>query len=165
MMLYSDLEDDIVTRLALGSGVTVRPQPENETEANVQAFNPIVTVSYQHSEFSGSLTRGLPEMFSTDESAQQEFAEIHVVIQSRLLRGTNGVYDLMNKIRKKLHGYKPGVWGRMFMKIFDYLSNEDGVWTYDLVFVTKRPVVQEYTDDHGESQPGLVSVTFETNIQ
>lgn len=164
-MLYSDLENDIIERLSTISGVDVRPQPENETEANVKAFSPLITVSYQHSEFSGSLTRGLPEMFSTDDAVQDEFAEIHVVLQARLLRGESGIYSLLDKIRKKLHGYRPGIWGRMFLKICDYLSNEDGLWTWDVVFVTKRPIAQEFTDDHGEDQPNLISSIFETNLQ
>lgn len=163
MSTYSALEDAIVARLNI-AGVVVRAQPENEVEASDKVLGPRITISYQHSEFSASIPRGLPELFSTNEALQDEFIEIHFVLQSRLLRGTNGIYDLIDKCHKKILGWKTGKFDRFFCKTCDYLENVDGLWIWDLVYVAKAPFVQEFTDDHGESQPILNQVDFNTTI-
>jgi len=164
MSSYSTIEDAIVSRLNL-SGVTVRAQPENEAEANDKVLGPRITVSYQHSEFSESIARGLPTLFSTAEAVQDEFMEFHFVLQSRLLRGTNGIYDLIDKCHRKILGWKTGKVDRFFCKTSDYLENIDGLWVWDLVYVAKAPFLQEFTDDHGEDQPILNSVEFVTTIE
>jgi len=141
---YEDLEDQIVTRLSLiGSSVFVRPQPENELEGKEQDLQkPRVTVSYQHSEFSGSLTRGLPEMLSTAEAVQDEFVELNIVIEARLLRGNNGMYKAIKDVVEKLFGFVPENWGKCFLKTGDYLDNSRGHWTWSIIFVTRRTIVE-----------------------
>lgn len=165
MVLYSDLEDAILSRLGtLEPDVEIEAMPEKETDFQRPFVKPRVTISYQHSDFSGSLTRGLPEMFSTAEAFQYEYYEVHAVIRARLLRGDDGCYATIKKVTDALIGYEIPPWGRIFAKTLDYLDNAEGVWTWDLVLVAKRPFVQALTDDHGTEYPGLEEVVFETTI-
>lgn len=157
---YTELENDILARLAPleDEGIEVEAMPETDEDYSEPFAKPRVSVSYQHSEFDDQPTRGLPSIMTTNEMAQDEYAEVHIVIRSRLIRGGNGTHTVQRKVAELLYGYMPTNWGRMFVKSYDYLGHRNGTWVYDMVMTTRRMVVQQFTDDHETVYPTVQQV-------
>lgn len=160
-MRYDDLEDDIVARLAplLDDDIEVEHIPDNEDDYSRPFENPRVTVAYKGSTFSDEVARGVPRTLSTNETVQTEFAEVHVLVRSRKLRGDDGVYAVTEKVKQRLFGFMPEDWSRLHPKQYDLVENADGVFLCDLTFVCSALAVQHEPDDTTEYPP-LVDVTF-----
>jgi hypothetical protein len=166
MVSYEVLENNLISRLAvLQPSVEVEAMPERETDTVAPFDKPRITIMYQHSQFSPSLGGGLPEMFETDIALQDEFCEVHFVIRSRLLRGSNGVYFIISKVADLITGFKPSPWGRFFIKTSGYLDNASGIWAWNMVFTARRPLVQAKTDDDGVNYPALTDVGYYLNMR
>lgn len=160
---YQTLEDDIVSRLSplTEAGVQVEPFPDTDAEYDAPFEKPRISVMYKSSEFDQSIVRGLAASFSTDFIAQDEFADISIVVRSRTRRGENGVFDVAQKTKKLLLGFVPTHYGRLHLKNNSFFQHEGGVWTYEMTFVCKGMAIQ--SDDEGlSSGPTLTTVT--TNI-
>jgi Gp37 protein len=166
MVSYEVLENNLISRLAvLQPSVEVEAMPDREIDTTVPFNKPRVSIMYQHSQFSPSLGGGLPEMFETDITLQDEFCEVHFVIRSRLLRGINGVYFIIAKVADLITGFKPTPWGRFYLKEITYLDNASGIWTWNMVFTARRPLVQAKTDDDGVNYPLVNTITNNINLQ
>lgn len=167
---YKDLEDAIIDRLAplLDLGVEVEAMPETDADYSQPFEKPRVSISYQHSDFTDTNSRvGFPDMLSTNEMVQNEYAEIHILLRSRTIRSdgnTKGIYWLHDKVSRLLYGFMPDSWGRLFPKTFDYLQHNNGTWVYDLILICQRLAVQEFTDDHDVEYPVLEEVFLNNNF-
>jgi len=163
---YSELENDFVAQLAplLSDGIEVEAMPETDADYSEPFANPRVSVSYQHSEFDDQPTRGLPTMLTTNEAAQHEYAEIHIVIRARLIRGANGTHTVQKKAFNLLMGFEPQNWQRVFIKSYDYLGHKNGTWVYDMVMVCRRMVMQKLTDDHSTVYPIISQIDTSSTI-
>lgn len=167
---YKDLEDAVVSRLfpLLAEGVEVEAMPETDADYSEPFAAPRVSISYQHSEFSDQIARGHPNMLASSVMAQDEYAEIHIVLRSRTIRTDDeikGVYWLHQQASQLLYGFQPENWGRLFPKSFDYLAHRNGTWVYDLVLTCRRVAVQHVTDDDDVVYPILEEVTINTNLE
>lgn len=164
-MNYADLEDAIVARLAplLADDIEVEHIPDNEDDYSRPFENPRVTVAYKGSSFSDEVVRGVPRTLNTNETVQTEYAEIHVLVRSRLLRGETGVYAVTEEVKKLLFGFMPTDWSRLHPKQYDLVENADGVFLCDLTFVCSALAVQHEVDDTTE-YPALEEVTFNIAI-
>lgn len=164
-MRYDDLEDSIVTRLAplLDDDIEVEHIPDNEEDYTRPFENPRVTVAYKASTFSDEVVRGVPRTLSINETVQMEFAEVHILVRSRRLRGDDGVYAVTEKVKQLLYGFRPDDWSRMHPKQYDLIENADGIFICDFSFVCSAMAVQDEPDDTTE-YPALAELTFNTNI-
>lgn len=166
-MNYTTLIDDIVTRLdpLTDDGIEVQRLPESESEFT-QAFEaPRITVAYKKSTFGEENQRVLPALASADVFVSNEYAEVHVMYQSRLLYDEDtGIFAVTLAAKKLLYGFSPGDWGRLFPREFEIQQNESGVWFAVMIFVCVARAVQHLADDAGESQPDLQDIIFETTI-
>lgn len=166
-MNYTTLVDDIVARLSplTDDDIEVQRLPETEAEFS-QAFEaPRVTVAYKKSQFGEENQRALPSMVSSDVFVANEYAEVHVMYQSRLLYDeATGIYAVTLAAKKLLYGFAPSDWGRLFPRDFEIQQNAEGVWLAVMVFTCVARAVQYLADDAGEVQPGLETIVFETTI-
>lgn len=66
---------------------------------------------------------------------QKETLRIAINLQMADLRSHEGAYDFIEEIGDRLKGFPPeGESGAMYQVSEDYVSLEDGVWLYSLVF-------------------------------
>lgn len=161
-MSYQALEAAVVARLAavIGSAADVEARPETDDQAANPATKTRVTVCYTASEFSDSIVRGYPQIMSTDKAYQYEFAELVIVLRSRLLRGTGQGYDIISKVYAALLGWVPaGGWHRTYLKVAEVEKNADGRWSWTISVVTRRPIIQAFEDDE-TIYPTLVDGQF-----
>lgn len=164
-MSYESLENDIITRLSTGglsASVDIEAAPETEADYEEPFARPRISVSYQKSEYGGESTqRGYPKNLATNVAASDEFAEVHIVLRARLIRGTGGIYWLHEQVKKRLFGYYMPGWNRIFPQSFEYLGHNSGIWVYDLVVKVRRIGVQELPDDT-TNYPLLQNITIQT---
>jgi hypothetical protein len=151
-MNYEQIETDIVTRLStLTPACEVIKLPEVQADYNTRPINkPRITVAYKGSKFE--------EPHTTAQISQFEDVMIDVTLEWKKLRGTNGVYPLMEAIRKRLIGFEPTDCHRMFLKESGFTELEQNMWSYSFTFVTRGMIVET---DPEENDAPLVYISVE----
>lgn len=140
-MDYSALESAIVARLIakVPAGVTVMALPEADPSvAYPQGAAGKITVAYQGSEFFDSEDTGVV--------LQPEKIAFEVVVQSRKLRGTSGIYPVLASVKKALLGWQTPTTAKIQFSRAKFVSHESGVWTYDLTLTTMNVATEEPDD-------------------
>jgi len=146
-MNYSELEDSIVTRLSpfATAGVTVTRLPENEAERQrALPQKARFTVIYSGSEYEASS--------SSSVNRNQEKIFVSVLIESSVLRGTIGIYNLISVLKKALSGFQPTNCRQLELVKHHSMSGDDlvkrdNMWEYLVVFQTNTIHVEDYTED------------------
>ena len=87
VMNYADLETAIITRLSSITGLDVVPLPEHDNDWKTPYTGAKVTVAFNSSYFDPSDT--------SDIVTQPENIAMQLVIWSRKLRGTTGIYQVI----------------------------------------------------------------------
>lgn len=164
-MSYQALEDALLAQLNTGNlaaTVDIEAVPETEADYEEPFIRPRISVSYQGSEFGGQTAKaGYVTNLATDVAAVDEFAEIHVVLRARLIRGDGGIYWLHEQVKRRLVGYYVPGWNRLFPREFLYLANKSGTWVYDLVLTVRRISVQDTPDNDTTGLPTLQNVSIQ----
>lgn len=150
-MRYDQLEDDIIARLSplKFKGIEIVPLPERDADIERPFKNARVTVAYKGSVYNDEGTASRPMILSTAEILQKETADVEIIIQSRLLRGEFGVHSVKEQVTKWVTGFMPKNWGRLYSKQYQFLSNDDGLWSYSFTMNTTYWAVQ-YVDPTNE---------------
>ena len=149
-MIYEQIETAIVARLQLlmPSGVNVVKLPENEEDMQRPFASGRVTIFYKASRYSEPNAPNVGIMKSTDHIVQNETVVVEVAVQSRFLRSSGkGVYDIWEKLRRGLIGYKPADCNRIYARDFEYSSYQDGIFTYVGNVECNRLSVQEVEEE------------------
>lgn len=148
MNTYEELENDIVTKLeplTVAQWLQVVPMPEKQADFARPAGNQArITVSANQTETDALL--------DTNLSSSEANNTVAIIIQANALRGDRGVYQLEKAVRLLLVGHKPAnhmtklryVRGRFVEPEF-----QEGVWTFQMDFMTKGVILQEYDEDAG----------------
>lgn len=146
-MNYEALEDSIVTRLSPFAtvGVTVARLPENEEERKrALPQKAKFTVIYSGSEYEASSSSSI--------NRNQEKIFVSVLIESSVLRGTIGIYNLVSVLKKALSGFKPAGCRQLELVKHHSMSGDDlvkrdNMWEYLVVFQTNTVHVEDFTED------------------
>jgi len=164
---YTTLVDDIIERLQplTTDDIEVQRLPETESEFT-QAFEvPRVTVAYKRSQFGEETQKNIPIAASTDVMVCEEYAEVHIMYQSRLLYDSStGIYAVTLAAKKLLFGFMPTDWGRLFPREFELQQNESGIWVAVMIFVCAARAVQYLADDAAEEYTDLETINFDVTI-
>lgn len=147
-MIYEQIETAIVEWLQpqMPSGVSVVRMPENEEDMQRPFASARVTVFYKGSKYHEPNSPS-SIMRDTDAIIQNETVIVEIAVQSRFLRATNkGIYDIWEKVRRRIVGYKPADCNRIYARDFDYSAYQDGVFTYVGNVECNRLCVQEIED-------------------
>lgn len=163
---YEQLEDDIVARLAPLATLLVdlEAMPESEAEFSEVFDKSRITVMYQNSDYGGSTSGYVPSMALATVQVD-EYAEVHVVLRARTLRGSGsdlGIYEMLERTARLLTSYRPTGWERMHPRKTMYVGNNGTVFTYDMVYAVRRVATLPLLDDEGTVYPVITSI--ETNI-
>lgn len=161
MINYEGLEDDIVARLSSFVGVDAEHLPDTEKDVSKPFLKSRITVAYRASEYDREVVRGQAQQMTLGGiSSQEQYASVDIFIRARKLRGENGCYDLLSKIKELLFGYKPTNFGKITIESDRFVENDEkeGVFTYVLTIITRTLVVEKV---NAEDLPTLTNVTFD----
>lgn len=154
-MFIEQLEIDIEKQLRakIGTGIDVEVMPETEAGFSRPFAKGRLSVCYKQSEFD--------KPRSTAEISQDEEQTIEVIIQSRTLRKTHGIYDLAERTRKALVGFMPKHCRRIYAVSFKFESRETNLWVYVYTFATRSTIVEVEVPD---TEPLITQVTGESGF-
>ena len=145
-MNYTSIENDIVARLAplVSAGYEVEAMPDNDGSNIPAARKGRITVQV-------GMVKFLEHKSISSAVVQDEEIYVEIIVRSRKLRATGGVYDLTELCRALLIGYTPtnckvmlrGVdWGGITPS-----ERFDGIWTYSLRLATQSVSVGSADED------------------
>ena len=139
-MDYIALENSIVTRLSVLelAGIDVIPLPEADNDVVNPFDRGKITVAYLSSDFDQSIT--------SDVVAQPEKITFQIVVQSRNLRGSVGIYGMIKSVKSILMGWKTTYTDKIHFSKSAYDAHENGIWTYHVNITTENIAIEE-TDD------------------
>ena len=139
-MNYQSLEANIVSRIqAYITGVDIMPLPEVDIDVLLPSVHGKITVAYKGSDYDPSDTY--------DAVAQPERISFELIVQSRKLRGTTGIYNLLSTIKSALLGWQTPVSEKIQFSKSTYVAHENGVWTYVLTLSTMALSIEEPQDE------------------
>lgn len=144
-MNFASIENDIVARLAplTTIGYQVEAMPDNEGANTPAAKRGRITVQVEMSKFSDH--RSL-----SGAVVQDEDVFVDIIIRSRTLRTSGGIYDIKDLSQKLLLGYTPTDC-KTKLRGVDFggitpAEFRDGVWTYALRMATTAVAVEDTTE-------------------
>lgn len=141
-MDFGTAEIEITTYLAgkiIDPNVTVVPIPEVETEIKPGFGKKNVIVAFASEEADPDENLG--------PVVQNTGITFSILLQGKLLRGSDGLYKLAEDIKKFLTGFKPTDLRELTYVNHRFVANEDKVFKYVLDFKTQGVRVQDITED------------------
>lgn len=148
---YDRLEDTLVERLAplRVRGIDVQAQPDTEVAAKRAAgVKTRVTVSFGSANYGDGADNTKPPQMLAGATAQRELCDVIVAFEAQRLRGTSGIYEAVRLAQILLLGYRVPGWNKLTFRRFQYVSADNGLFTFHLTVHTDR-FVMEATDPHG----------------
>jgi len=139
-MNIHELESDIVARLAplVNAGIEVIASPDTEA-AYKRPTKPRVIVA-----FSGAMPAGAKDGLRAMGAIVQNFEVlINVIVQTRNIRGTDGLYSVERVVRSLLIGYMPVNCAKMTLQKMQVENYEDGTWNYVITFAAPTVFVED----------------------
>lgn len=89
-------------------------------------------------------------------SSTSETIELGVTVLVRSLRGPHGAQGLLARVRRALFGWRPPTGGSALIPTrSQFVSEDQGVWRFVIVFQTTTTVVAHLEPDAGASAPPL----------
>lgn len=67
---------------------------------------------------------------------QTETVKVDLVLESKNIRGFDGIYSMRAQVEKLLLGYSPKPWTPLYLLAFGFDSHVDGVWVYNITMCT-----------------------------
>lgn len=155
-MNIAQLESEIAERLSYIQGVadleiTVLPQRQSDYKKTFK--NPRITVVLQ------DIVYGAPQ--NTGDTNQTATSTFSIFIESRKLRDANGAgaYEIYEKVRQVLVGYRPANYDKIYGIDFQVQSYEEGVFCY-VFTIAARCMVVEATPDPNCDTPTVTQITY-----
>jgi hypothetical protein len=104
------------------------------------------------------------ENLGTDHSSQFEDVNIAINIQSKLLRGATGIYNIASVVRTYLLGFKPlGMWPMLGVKSgFDDSRDQNEMWNYYVIFKTRYRAIIDFEPEI--LAPSLDQITYDNTL-
>lgn len=164
-MDYSTLEIAIVTALEslnVPGTMDVMAWPESELEFSRPFTVSRVSVVYHSSEFKPTI--------SANESIQEETVALQLMIESRNLRGTGGIYQIKDQVLDLIQGLIIPNWTRLSAGKFEMAERDPKAGTtfrYNLIMKTagiRQQVINDYDVTLGTLAEITNSVTYGTSV-
>jgi hypothetical protein len=155
-MDYGALEIEIANRLQQklqAQGFDAIPLPETQAEYSKPFTNGRATVAFTNAK--------LDDPQSTGEISQYLVVTFSLSLQSRFLRGDNGIHRLSQLVKQYLLGFRPTDCDRLYHVSHEFVRYEDGVWEHVMDFEAKTLWVQGIDDNDDEDLPLLKRLDFE----
>lgn len=145
------------TALGLQAKFFAAPMPETDTEAKefeAQVSKALCAVEFLDSTYDGNTALGCVRQF--------EHVKFRLNFQAKKLRGSEGLYTMVEHVKKFLIGYELTNAEPMTVSAYGKLQFEPGVWLPFLEMECKTLNVQDFAEPDGEL---LKKVDFYSNPQ
>jgi hypothetical protein len=130
------IEDSIIKRLKADfKDLFVDGFPEKPQEFSL--IHPIgaLLVHYRGGNYSDSNALGY-----IIQSKKMNFA---ITVVTRNLRSNEGTYEILDKVKKSLCGFKIDECTRLTTVKEDFISETNGIWQYEIIFSLTTPSVED----------------------
>ena len=144
-MTAEELESELVNEIG-ALGMVVNPFPENPDNYVPNAYPGEILVRYQGTEITDRDISGI-------QAERVQRAEIVAVGQ--VLRGEDGIYNRLERIRKRLDGFTmPGAGGHLELIKEEFLDEYNGTWQFGQSWRLKSIVTSEQQDNYADRPLG-----------
>lgn len=92
---------------------------------------------------------------------QDDTMHFCIILQCRKRRDTYGLYDLFNKAKLSIIGFRPTNCAKIYGVSFDFVDRQEDVWLYEFKIACKNMMVEDYNDDVLNLAPEFNSINFE----
>lgn len=99
-----------------------------------------------------------PSSKSMDMVHLPTFVVFSILLQSKTVRGPNGIYQVSNLVKKYLTGYQPSDGSPFMYAGFRFEQKVKNTFEYSLDFKTKAIVVQQVSEEAGPQFKGLTFI-------
>lgn len=150
-MFFELTETDIKNKLTADLGVNIEVEilPESQAAYKRALQKPKVDICYQKSTYQNPR---IPHNIIQDEVMSFE-----IVITAKLRRGTNGIYDVFEKVRRSIIGFTPRHCRQIYAKSFGLERYEDNLWHFSFVVECESTLVENFTEYAG---PNITEINF-----
>lgn len=136
-MSLLQLDEAVLAQLQAASlGITVESFPERPSEYSLLDPVGAALVVISSSRFSTT----------ANQVGQERRTRVVITLLMRNLRTHTGAYGLMDAVLDALLGWMPseGGWQPLIAISDQFVSEESGVWQYDMVFESSRYVMSQF---------------------
>nr|WP_199082040.1 Gp37 family protein [Pedobacter sp. ASV19] len=151
MMDFGVIENEIVAWLVsknLNQLITIEVIGQNDSDYELPFGKTKIIVAFSNEEPD-------PISNSFDIVYQSSSVMFSILLQSRTIRGNNGVYALGNFVKKHLTGYQPTDGEPFKYAGMRFEQKVKNVFEYSLDFRTKAVVIQDVQEETGPPFKGL----------
>ena len=128
------LEAALLTQLASADlGVTVEPYPDRPADYTLLDPLGAVLMVISGSRYSPSIN-----------GVQTRNTRVVITVLVRNLSTHTGAYTLLDGVLNTLQGWQPDGWQPLAAISDQFVTEDAGVWQYDLVFETSRLAISQY---------------------
>lgn len=144
-MTAEELETALVEEIR-ALDMVANPFPEHPGEYVPDAWPGEILVRYQGA-----------DMTDRDISGVQveRVQRVEIVAVGQVLRGEDGIYNRLERIRKRLDGYTlPGAGGHLELERETFVDEYNGTWQFGQNWRLKSIVINEQQDDYADRPLG-----------
>lgn len=144
-MTAEELETALVEEIR-ALDMVANPFPEHPGEYVPDAWPGEILVRYQGA-----------DMTDRDISGVQveRVQRVEIVAVGQVLRGEDGIYNRLERIRKRLDGYTlPGAGGHLELEKEAFVDEYNGTWQFGQNWRLKSIVINEQQDDYADRPLG-----------
>jgi hypothetical protein len=136
-MNYEQAEIDIKNKLNVLelAGVLVDIMPESQKAYIKPQEKARIWVCYSGDDYQNPTGNG-------GAIVQKGTVNFEVVLQARKLRGTHGIYQLLDLIQQILLGFSPTDCGKLFLNKKELLKLDENIWEYHILFSCNTVAVE-----------------------
>jgi len=164
MQYQTTLLEPIRLRLVaeLPNGIEVIHLPQSPAEANNnQSFAKRVIIAFGSTEYVDRLGVSDKSFMSNNSFVTQNgFVLVYLLVESRLLRGNDGIFQLISEVKRALVGHDVPSYGRLHLgKIIPNPDAPDGINSYFIEVYCKERLVADLPDETGQLITAINGVT------
>lgn len=127
-------------------GMVVNPFPENPDNYVPNAYPGEILVRYQGAEITDRDVSGVQA---------ERVQRVEIVAVGQVLRGEDGIYNRLERIRKRLDGFTlPGAGGHLELIKEEFLDEYNGTWQFGQSWRLKSIVTNEQQDNYADCPLG-----------
>ncbi|WP_299457809.1 Gp37 family protein [uncultured Rikenella sp.] len=144
-MTAEELESALVNEI-YALGMVVNPFPENPDNYVPNAYPGEILVRYQGAEITDRDVSGVQA---------ERVQRVEIVAVGQVLRGEDGIYNRLERIRKRLDGLTlPGAGGHLELIKEEFLDEYNGTWQFGQSWRLKSIVTNEQQDNYADCPLG-----------
>lgn len=144
-MTAEELETALVQEIE-ALGMVTNPYPEQPDNYVPNAYPGEILVRYQGADITDRDVSGV---------RAERVQRVEIVAVGQQLRGEDGIYDRLERIRRSLDGYTlPGAGGHLELEKEEFMDEYNGTWQFGQWWRLKSIVINEQQDNYHDRPLG-----------